>query len=74
MTGLVLVWAWNAIVRVSRRGETAEEEEERKKDQDLLVVSATSFCDGVVCGLVAITPAAGYVSAPMAKILWGAAC
>jgi len=51
-TSLLWFWMWSALARAG----AAEGEEEHK------VPSVTHFCDGAVIGLVAITPAAGYVS------------
>jgi ammonia channel protein AmtB len=57
-TSIVVFWAWNALGRaVDRLLDTPGEQEYR-----IPSVSATHFCDGAVIGLVAITPAAGYVS------------
>jgi ammonia channel protein AmtB len=53
ITSLFFIWMWNALARAG----TAVGEEE-----SIPPVSATHFCDGAVIGLVAITPAAGYVS------------
>lgn len=52
-TSLLLFWLASALARASAK----EEDEEHK------VPSVTHFCDGAVIGLVAITPAAGYVPA-----------
>ncbi|KAH8747820.1 ammonium transporter AmtB-like domain-containing protein [Hyaloscypha sp. PMI_1271] len=56
-TSLFFFWAWNAFGRAVDRflGESGEQENK------IPSVSATQFCDGAVIGLVAITPAAGYV-------------
>jgi Amt family ammonium transporter len=56
-TSLFFFWAWNALGRAVDRflGESGEQENK------IPSVSATQFCDGAVIGLVAITPAAGYV-------------
>ena len=51
-TSLLWFWMWSALAKTA----AAEGEEEHK------VPSVTHFCDGAVIGLVAITPAAGYVS------------
>lgn len=51
ITSLLLFWLWNAAAEAS----SGEEDSGHK------VPSVTHFCDGVVVGLVAITPAAGYV-------------
>ena len=50
-TSLLFFWLWSALAR-----EGAEEGAVEHK-----VPSVTHFCDGAVIGLVAITPAAGYV-------------
>ncbi|PMD63003.1 Rh-like protein/ammonium transporter [Hyaloscypha bicolor E] len=56
-TSLFFFWAWNAFARAVDRylGEPGEQENK------IPSVSVTQFCDGAVIGLVAITPAAGYV-------------
>jgi len=51
-TSLLFFWMWNALYRLA-----LEEGEDEVK-----VPSVTHFCDGAVIGLVAITPAAGFVS------------
>jgi len=53
-TSLLLFWVWNTLARAGGAGEG-------KKGQK--PPSVTHFCDGAVIGLVAITPAAGYVPA-----------
>lgn len=50
MTSLLLFWAWSAASRASGQ--------KREK-----AASVSQFCDGVVVGLVAITPGAGFVRA-----------
>lgn len=58
ITSLFIFWAWNTLGRaVDTLLGTPGEQENR-----IPSVSATHFCDGAVIGLVAITPAAGYVS------------
>jgi len=58
ITSLFFFWTLNALRRAARRYLGDPEEQ-----QNLIPsVSATHFCDGAVIGLVAITPAAGYVS------------
>jgi ammonia channel protein AmtB len=52
-TSLLFFWMWNALYRLSL---------DDGKDE-VQVPSVTHFCDGAVIGLVAITPAAGFVSA-----------
>jgi ammonia channel protein AmtB len=47
--GLLYFWFWQWLARVSSKNPSKK-------------LSVISFCDGVVTGLVAITPAAGYVS------------
>jgi len=56
-TSLFFFWAWNAFGRAVDRflGESGEQ------GNKIPSVSVTQFCDGAVIGLVAITPAAGYV-------------
>jgi ammonia channel protein AmtB len=53
-TSLFFFWIWNALYRAG----VEPGDEERNEPS---AVSATHFCDGAVIGLVAITPAAGYV-------------
>ena len=53
-TSLFFFWIWNALYRAA--AEPGDEERNAPS-----AVSATHFCDGAVIGLVAITPAAGYV-------------
>jgi ammonia channel protein AmtB len=52
-TSLFFFWIWNVLARW-----TAEDDDAHRVPS----VSATHFCDGAVIGLVAITPAAGFVS------------
>lgn len=52
-TSLFIFWIWNAFARWAADGEDAHR---------VRSVSTTHFCDGAVIGLVAITPAAGFVS------------
>jgi ammonia channel protein AmtB len=52
-TSLFFFWIWNAFARWAAEGDDAHR---------VPSVSATHFCDGAVIGLVAITPAAGFVS------------
>jgi ammonium transporter, Amt family len=54
VTSLFFFWAWNALGRAF----PGDGEDEHRVPS----VSATHFCDGAVIALVAITPAAGYVS------------
>jgi ammonia channel protein AmtB len=56
-TSLFFFWAWNASARQLDKLSPGANKEDRTPS-----VSATHFCDGAVIGLVAITPAAGYVS------------
>ncbi|KAE9371133.1 Rh-like protein/ammonium transporter [Stipitochalara longipes BDJ] len=56
ITSLFFFWAWNAFGRAVNRFLDIPEEQD-----GIPSVSATHFCDGAVIGLVAITPAAGYV-------------
>jgi hypothetical protein len=58
ITSLFFFWAWNALGRALDRFLDTPGEQEQK----IPSVSVTHFCDGVVIGLVAITPAAGFVS------------
>jgi ammonia channel protein AmtB len=51
-TSLLFFWLWGALARLSSK--------DRRHGHR--VPSVTHFCDGAVIGLVAITPAAGYVS------------
>jgi ammonia channel protein AmtB len=51
-TSLLFFWLWSAVARVSSK--------DRRRGHK--VPSVTHFCDGAVIALVAITPAAGYVS------------
>ena len=60
ITSLFFFWAWNAFARAVNRFLDIPEEQE----DGIPSVSVTHFCDGAVIGLVAITPAAGYVSLP----------
>jgi Amt family ammonium transporter len=55
ITSLFFYWIWNALARVvvAAYGEEGDE---------IPSISAIHLCDGVVISLVAITPAAGYVS------------
>jgi ammonia channel protein AmtB len=54
ITSLLLFWMLNALARAS----SVEGEDQLEGHS----VSAVHFCDGAVIGLVAITPAAGFVS------------
>ncbi|KAM7215154.1 Rh-like protein/ammonium transporter [Rhypophila decipiens] len=63
VTGLLLRWLIKASSRPSRTERPAgrnQIDDTRKEDIERL--SVFFFCDGAIAGLVAITPAAGYVS------------
>ena len=49
---LLLFWFWNDLARRKKK---------KEESQTGKALSVTQFCDGVMVGLVAITPGAGYV-------------
>ena len=65
-TSLLLFWFWNSLARRHDRKSLPEATNETKKAKRRASrgPSVTEFCDGVVVGLVAITPGAGFVCIP----------